>query len=104
MYACARVLFFSHVQLLTCYFHFLTPVKLLVPTGESNYTSKNYCITGERPAAMQRGKNAASPIPGRWWSHLSAGLGLSACLPPRTAAIAVLLLGLAGHVVVWTGT
>lgn len=63
-----------------------------------------HVLNGEHPAAMQRGKNAASPIPGRWWSHLSAGLGLSACLPPRTAAIAVLLLGLAGHAVVWTGT
>jgi hypothetical protein len=61
-------------------------------------------ISGEHPAAMQRGKNAASPIPGRWWSHLSAGLGLSACLPPRTAAVVVLLLGLAGHALVWTGT
>ncbi|GFG36658.1 hypothetical protein Cfor_09399, partial [Coptotermes formosanus] len=63
-----------------------------------------HVLNGEHPAAMQRGKNAASPIPGRWWSHLSAGLGLSACLPPRTAAIAVILLGLVGHALVWTGT
>ncbi|KAK7865960.1 hypothetical protein R5R35_005024 [Gryllus longicercus] len=63
-----------------------------------------HVLNGEHPAAMQRGKNAASPIPGRWWSHLSAGLGLGACLRPRTAALAVLALGLASHLLAWTDT
>lgn len=40
-------------------------------------------FAGEHPAAMQRGKNSASPIPG--WSHLSMGLGLAACTPRRFA-------------------
>lgn len=54
---------------------------------------------GEHPAAMQRGKNSASPIPGRWWGPLSAGLGLSACFPPRTATAAVIFIGILGHLV-----
>lgn len=62
-----------------------------------------HVLNGEHPAAMQRGKNAAS-IPGFWWGHLSAGLALSACLPPRTAAVTVILLALAGHALVWTST
>lgn len=48
---------------------------------------------------MQRGKNSASPIPGRWWGPLSAGLGLSACFPPRTATAAVIAIGILGHLV-----
>nr|CAD7586052.1 unnamed protein product [Timema genevievae] len=63
-----------------------------------------HVLNGEHPAAMQRGKNSASPIPGRWWSHLSAGLGLSACVQPRNVAIAVIVLGFAGHLVAWTGS
>lgn len=63
-----------------------------------------HVLNGEHPAAMQRGKNSASPIPGRWWSHLSAGLGFSACLRPRTVAEVVVLLGIASHIYVWTFT
>lgn len=42
-----------------------------------------FLFLGEHPAAMQRGKNSASPIPG--WSHLSIGLGLATCTPRRFA-------------------
>ncbi|XP_073978156.1 uncharacterized protein isoform X2 [Rhodnius prolixus] len=56
-------------------------------------------VLNEHPAAMQRGKNSASPIPGRWWGPLSAGLGLSACFPPRTATAAVIAIGIIGHLV-----
>ncbi|XP_049822414.1 hemicentin-2-like [Aethina tumida] len=53
-----------------------------------------HVLNGEHPAAMQRGKNSASPIPA--WSHLSVGLGLAACTPPRFAiAVALTLAALA---------
>lgn len=58
-----------------------------------------HVLNGEHPAAMQRGKNSASPIPGRWWGPLSAGLGLSACFPPRTATAAVIAIGILGHLI-----
>jgi neurotrimin len=49
-----------------------------------------HVLNGEHPAAMQRGKNSASPIPA--WSHLSVGLGLAACTPPRFAIAVALTL------------
>ncbi|XP_060516024.1 hemicentin-2-like isoform X2 [Cylas formicarius] len=49
-----------------------------------------HVLNGEHPAAMQRGKNSASPIPA--WSHLSMGLGLAACTPPRFAIAVALSL------------
>ncbi|XP_017774039.1 PREDICTED: hemicentin-2-like isoform X1 [Nicrophorus vespilloides] len=51
-----------------------------------------HVLNGEYPAAMQRGKNSASPIPG--WSHLSMGLGLAACTPPRFAFAVALSLAI----------
>uniref|UniRef100_A0A1B6ED63 Ig-like domain-containing protein n=1 Tax=Clastoptera arizonana TaxID=38151 RepID=A0A1B6ED63_9HEMI len=56
-----------------------------------------HVLNGEHPAAMQRGKNSASPIPGRWWGPLSAGLGLSSCYSRRSAAIAVVVISLISH-------
>lgn len=55
-----------------------------------------HVLNGEHPAAMQRGKNSASPIPG--WSHLSMGLGLAACTPPRFAVAVALSLALISEV------
>lgn len=49
-----------------------------------------HVLNGEHPAAMQRGKNSASPIPG--WSHLSMALGLAACTSPRQAVALVLFM------------
>ncbi len=44
---------------------------------------------------MQRGKNSASPIPGRWWGHMSVGLGLRSLLSARqTCAMVVALTAL----------
>ncbi|XP_030756140.1 hemicentin-2-like isoform X1 [Sitophilus oryzae] len=55
-----------------------------------------HVLNGEHPAAMQRGKNSASPIPG--WSHLSIGLGLAACTPPRFAITVALTLAIISEV------
>ncbi|CAH1120886.1 unnamed protein product [Ceutorhynchus assimilis] len=55
-----------------------------------------HVLNGEHPAAMQRGKNSASPIPG--WSHLSIGLGLAACTPPRFAVAVALSLAIISEV------
>ncbi|XP_066247056.1 lachesin-like [Euwallacea similis] len=55
-----------------------------------------HVLNGEHPAAMQRGKNSASPIPG--WSHLSMGLGLAACTPPRFAIAVALSLAVISEV------
>lgn len=74
------------------------------PENSGNYTCSPsnldsasvllHVLNGEHPAAMQRGKNSASPIPG--WSHLSMGLGLAACTPPRFAfAVALTLAAIA---------
>ncbi|KAK9890196.1 hypothetical protein WA026_010307 [Henosepilachna vigintioctopunctata] len=54
-----------------------------------------HVLNGEHPAAMQRGKNSASPIPG--WSHLSVGLGLAACTPPRFAASVAITVAVLVH-------
>lgn len=54
-----------------------------------------HVLNGEHPAAMQRGKNSASPIPGRWWGHMSVGLGLRSLLSARqTCAMVVALTAL----------
>ncbi|XP_076262187.1 lachesin-like isoform X2 [Rhynchophorus ferrugineus] len=55
-----------------------------------------HVLNGEHPAAMQRGKNSASPIPG--WSHLSIGLGLAACTSPRFAVTIALTLAIISEV------
>ncbi|ERL94862.1 hypothetical protein D910_12135 [Dendroctonus ponderosae] len=55
-----------------------------------------HVLNGEHPAAMQRGKNSASPIPA--WSHLSIGLGLAACTPPRFAIAVALTLAIISEV------
>ncbi|XP_025833382.1 hemicentin-2-like isoform X2 [Agrilus planipennis] len=54
-----------------------------------------HVLNGEHPAAMQRGKNSASPLPG--WPHLSMGLGLTACMPPRFAVSVALSLAVLAH-------
>lgn len=75
-----------------------------MPEDSGNYTCSPsnldsasvllHVLNGEHPAAMQRGKNSASPIPG--WSHLSMGLGLGACTSPRFAfAIALSVAAIA---------
>lgn len=78
------------------------------PSDSGNYTCSPsnldsasvllHVLNGEHPAAMQRGKNSASPIPGRWWSHLSVGLGLAACTPPRFVVSFVLSCAVLAHV------
>ncbi|XP_044735845.1 zwei Ig domain protein zig-8-like isoform X2 [Chrysoperla carnea] len=57
-----------------------------------------HVLNGEHPAAMQRGKNSASPIPGRWWSHFSAGLGLAACTPPRVVVSSMIMIAFIGQI------
>ncbi|XP_050314883.1 hemicentin-2-like isoform X2 [Anthonomus grandis grandis] len=56
-----------------------------------------HVLNGEHPAAMQRGKNSASPIPG--WSHLSVALGLAACTPPRFAIAFTLTLAMISELI-----
>lgn len=51
---------------------------------------------------MQRGKNSASPIPGRFWSQFSAGLGLAACTPPRVVMSAMLVIAIVGQILAVT--
>ncbi|KAE8748552.1 hypothetical protein FOCC_FOCC004728 [Frankliniella occidentalis] len=64
-------------------------------TACKGFSSLTVIQTGEHPAAMQRGKNSASPIPGRWWGHMSVGLGLRSLLSARqTCAMVVALTAL----------
>lgn len=78
-----------------------------VPQDAGNYTCSPsnlasasvllHVLNGEHPAAMQRGKNAASPMPGRWWGPLSAGLGFTNCLSPRSVLTAIFVIEVISH-------
>ncbi|XP_022915179.1 zwei Ig domain protein zig-8-like [Onthophagus taurus] len=57
-----------------------------------------HVLNGEHPAAMQRGKNGASPIPG--WSHLSMGLGLTACTSRKFAFLIAITVAVVAELLV----
>ncbi|XP_046678163.1 uncharacterized protein LOC124366015 isoform X1 [Homalodisca vitripennis] len=69
------------------------------PSNLDSASVQLHVLNDEHPAAMQRGKNCASPLPGVWWGPLSAGLGLSCCLSRRSLVVAVASMVLLGHLV-----
>lgn len=78
---------------------FKTQCKFWMDYSQYHSISPSPYFTGEHPAAMQRGKNAASPIPGRWWGPLSAGLGFSTCLSRKSALTIIFLIEVASHII-----